>query len=62
MPKLFKKRKFVQSLKTVSDRNLLQEQPMYMRDDLLKSKTQTFLKSKLDQVLKIYWKLVYPLI
>jgi len=62
VPKLLKKRKFIQSLKTVSDRNLLQEQPMYMRDDLLKSKTQTFLKSKLDQVLKIYWKLVYPLI
>lgn len=62
IPKLWKKRKFVQSLKIVSDRNLLQEKPMYMRDDLLKSKTQTFLKSQLDQVLKIYWKLVYPLI
>ncbi|MCG5059612.1 MAG: glycosyltransferase family 2 protein [Limnoraphis sp. WC205] len=62
LPKLLKKRKFVQSLKTVSDRELLKNESMYMRDDLLKSKTQAFLKTQLDQFFKIYWNLVHPLI
>ncbi len=61
-PKLMKKRQLIQALKTVSDREILQNKPMYMRDDLLKNQTQAFLKSKLDQFFEFYWNLVYPLI
>ena len=62
LPKILKKRKKAQALKTVSDRNLLQSDSLYMREDLLKNTTLASVKSGLDRFFQIYWKLVYPLI
>ncbi|MEB3282412.1 MAG: glycosyltransferase family 2 protein [Lyngbya sp.] len=60
--KLMQKRKKAQNLKTISDRELLCSDSLYMRGDLLKNSILASVKSRLDQFFQTYWKLVYPLI
>lgn len=62
LPQLWQKRHSIQQLKVVSDREVLCSDSMYMREDLLKNRTQAFLKSKLEEVFRLYWKFISPLI
>ncbi|MGF1480872.1 MAG: glycosyltransferase family 2 protein [Cyanophyceae cyanobacterium] len=61
-PVLWRKRKSIQSLRTVADREVLRSGSINMRSDLLNNRLIAFSKNLLDGFFNIYWQLIYQLI
>lgn len=59
---LMHKRKSIQLLRKVSDKEVLFADPMSLGRDLLENPVLAFLKSLLDQFFSLYWKLIYRFI
>ncbi|NET43252.1 glycosyltransferase family 2 protein [Okeania sp. SIO2B3] len=59
---LMQKRQSIQSLRKVSDKEVLFADPMFLGRDLLDNPVLKFLKSLLDTFFSLYWKLIYPVI
>lgn len=56
--KLMKKRRKVQALKEISDREVLCAKDFYIREDLIEEKYLKLAKNFLNRVLNLYWKAV----
>lgn len=62
LPSLLKKRAYVQRLRKLPDKAILHSGLINIRKDLVQNPLILFLKAKLNAVLNIYWKVVYPLL
>jgi len=62
IPLILRKRKFIQSLRKVRDRDILHSDSINIRSDLVDNKVIALLKVMLDQFFSLYWKLIYPVV
>ncbi len=62
LPVLLRKRKSIQLLRKVHDRNILRSGSINIRGDLVENPAVALLKSILNGFFNFYWKLIYPLV
>ncbi|MGF1524776.1 MAG: glycosyltransferase family 2 protein [Leptolyngbyaceae cyanobacterium] len=62
LPALLQKRRSIQSLRKVPDREILHSGLINIRGDLVENPVIASLKSLLNRFLNSYWKLIYPMV